>query len=410
MARSFIGFVIMLKKNILKIIRILIYDRPVPLIFILLILMITYFAIGSYRYWILGPFDLHDRWAEIQYFIRGIDPFDIVMGTTEDLSEIGKVSSYGGYVPWAYILALPLVPPLPYGVVKFWYFGVMLFSFLITFFLFYQYCRRLGLSCNHSLLISSAALCNWGLVYGLRWGQYSLPVLAALTVYMIAIERNKPILGGVSLSIAMIKPQVAFLFGFVAIAKKKWRLLAVAIFIVITSWIAVAAWLDKSIWSLLAVKANQNTAIGYYYGLFNEIIINSQHRELWILSSGIFFIILMVLVTFLQSGRSITYHMAIAGLASTMWTYSGPYDSIVLSFLICYLLLQYYFKVQNFHFMLLLFASAILVWQPTGISHGIIWPVPIIMRTVWVTALYLAITSEKPVPLMPKNVAKDLNA
>ena len=384
----------MLKKQILKIVKFLMYDRPALLISILSIIMISYLGIGSYRYWVLGPFDLHDRWTEIQYFTQGIDPFDVVTGKTENISGIGRVSDFGGYVPWAYLLALPFVPPLPYGAVKFWYFGVMLFSFLITFVLLFQYCGRSGLSRDQSLLISVAALCNWGLVYGMRWGQYSLPVLAALTVYMVAIERNKPFLGGLSLSIAMIKPQVALLFGFVAIAKKKWRLLSVSIFIVLTSWIVVAAWLDKSMWSLVAAKANQNMAIGYYYGLLNEIIINSQHREFWILLSGIFFITLIALLAFLQSKRSITYHMAIAGLASTMWTYSGPYDSIVLAYMICYLLIQYYHKVNNFHFVLFVFASAILVWQPTGISHGIIWPIPIIMRAIWITSLYMAITSE----------------
>jgi hypothetical protein len=385
----------MLKKQFLKIARVVLYELPLPLMTGLLIVVIFYLVIGSYRYWTAGPFDLHDRWAEIQYFTRGIDPFDIAQGKIESIPVIGGVSDFGGYTPWSYLLAMPLVPPFSYEVVKFWYFGVMLFSFLLTFFLLYRYCRGLGLAREHSMLIGAAALCNWGIVYGMRWGQYSLPVVAALTVYMIAVERDRPILGGLSLALAMIKPQVAFLFGFVAVAKKKWKLLWIAIFIVFASWFLVAAWLGKPTWSLLSAKAKQNTGIGYYYGIFDAIIMNSQHREFWLLASGIFFVTVVALVALLQARERVSYHMAIAAIASTMWTYSGVYDSVVLAFMMCYLFLQYYRQFQNYLLVMLMAASGVLVWQPTGISHGIIWPIPLIMRAVWIAALTVGFISEK---------------
>lgn len=389
------GLLNIIEKRFLATVKILVYEKPLPIATALLLVTICYLAIGSHRYWTLFPFDLHDRWAEIQYFSRGIDPFDVASGKTDIIHGIGKVSDFGGYTPWAYVFAMPLVPLIPYEMLRFWYFGVMIVSLLITFFVLYRQCNQLGLSCEQSLLITVAALCNWALVFGMRWGQYSLPVLAALTIYMIAIKKSWPILGGLSLAFAMIKPQVAFLFGFVAIAKKQWKILMIAIITVIAVWIGSAVWLGKPILSLLAAKATQNVAAGYYYGLFDVIIRNSQHRESWLLLQGILLIIAVMFVALLQSKKSVEYHMAIAAVASTMWTYSGVYDSLVLAFMMYYLLLQYYCQQTNYKSVMLLIASAVLVWQPTGISHGVIWPIPIIMRVVWIVALFVNVRSEE---------------
>jgi hypothetical protein len=248
--------------------------------------------------------------------------------------------------------------------------------------------------------VGAAAVCNWALVYSMRWGQYSLPVLAALTMYMVAVKKTWPVLGGLSLAFAMIKPQVAFLFGFVAIAKKQWKLLLVAIVTVIVAWIGAAAWVGKPMLSLLAAKANQNAEIGYYYGLFDVIIKTSQHRESWLLLSGILFVTVVMLVALLQSRKSVEYHMAIAAVASTMWTYSNTSDSLVLAFMMYYLLLQYHRQKPNSQSVILLIVSAVLMWQPTGISHGIIWFIPLIMRAVWIVALAVNVTSEESEPVL----------
>jgi hypothetical protein len=390
----------MLKKQLFLYLKVLVYERPLLLTTVLLLTMLFYLTIGSYRYWTKGPFDLHDRWTEIQYFVRGVDPFDVETGKTSAIYNVGKVSEFGGYTPWSYLLAIPLVPPLPYIVVKYWYFGVMLFSFFLTFFLLYRYFKRLGLPSDKSLLICATALCNWVLVYGMRWGQYSLPVLAALTVYMIAVARNRPILGGISLAFALIKPQVALLFGFVAFAKKQFKLIFVASVALIASWIVAAVWLGKPALSLIMAKARQNVGKGYYYGIFDAIIRNSQEREFWLLLSGILFIAIMTLISLLQSRKDVEYHMAIAAVASTMWTYSGVYDSLVLAFMICYLFLQYHSQPGNDRGLVLLILAAILVWQPSGILHGIIWPLPLIMRAVWILAIVSAVKSEKCAALL----------
>ncbi|MCX6136303.1 MAG: hypothetical protein NTV54_02255 [Ignavibacteriales bacterium] len=370
------------------------------MIAVLLLGTICYLAIGSYRYWIALPFDLHDRWAEIQYFIRGIDPFDVAVGKADIIHGVGKVSEFGGYTPWAYIFAIPLVPPVPYEVVQFWYFGMMLSSFSITFLLLLQYSKRFGLSRDQSLLICATAVCNWALVYSMRWGQYSLPVLAALTLYMVAVKKTWPVLGGLSLAFAMIKPQVAFLFGFVAIAKKQWELLLIAIMTVSAAWVGAAFWVGKPILSMLAAKAKQNIEIGYYYGLFDVFIRTSHHRESWLLLSGVLFVTIMMLAALLQSRKSVEYHMAVAAVASTMWTYSGVYDSLVLAFMMYYFMLQYYRQHTNYIADMLLIASAILVWQPTGFSHGIIWAIPLIMRAVWIAAIVVNVMREGSEPLL----------
>ena len=377
--------------------------RMLSLIAPLFILIGCYVGIGTFRYWVMVPVDLHDRWAEIQYFVRGIDPFDIVSKKMEVSQEIGWMSEGAGYPPWSYVFALPLVPPISYEVLRFWYFGVMIFSFMITLILLYKLSGGFDFSHRQSLLIAAVAGCNWAIVSGLRWGQYSLPVLAALTIFMFAIKKNRPILGGIALAFAMIKPQVAFLFGFAAIAKRQWKLLLTAIAAVVSAWIGAAVWLGKPMLSLLAEKAQQNAEIGYYYGLFDVIVQSSRHRELWLTISGGLLIIVMTLISLRQSRKSIEYHMAIAAVASTMWTYSNVADSVVLAFLLYYLLVQYLRQDPVDQSAVLLAVSAALVWQPTGISHGIIWFIPLIMRTVWIVAIAAYAASEEPEPMRRMN-------
>src|SRR5262245_38792461 len=65
--------------------------------------------------------DLHMRWVEHAYFVRGVASGDVYEGAAAIDPAVGPAHA-GFYPPWSLALGLLVVPPLPFTIVR-WYFA-----------------------------------------------------------------------------------------------------------------------------------------------------------------------------------------------------------------------------------------------------------------------------------------------
>jgi hypothetical protein len=153
--------------------------------------------------------------------------------------------------------------------------------------------------------------------------------------------------------------------------------------------------------TLVAAKARLNINAGYYYGVFDGLIRAGHPRATWLLISMITCVALVLVVAVVQRRQCVEYHMAVAAVASTMWTYSGVYDALVLGFVVFYLMVHYRQVEQHAFKVGLLGAAALLVWQPSGLSYGVAWPIPLVMRCVWIGAIIVTAAADEPALRLP---------
>lgn len=312
---------------------------------LLLVIGTAYLIRGTYFLFTdAGDFNL--RWVEQQYVFRGKNPIDLAERYVAELegkpapqvprdssidSDLGPANG-GGYPPWAYITGAVLSWPSTPTAAR-WYFGLInlgLLSFLLiwAFKLGLRDGKRVALCFAASLLATSSICSTFGV------GQYGVVVLSALAGAWWLDQKNRWVLAGLLLGVAMIKITLAGPFMLPFLVKRRWKVLIVA-----TGYIGLGSVI---VW--LVVKTNpiemlqQLLAVSKYYALEGYSLVNIlgsfgvETRSAIELAAPLSLALAMVLSYLWRSAPMLT-HFAIAALTARLWTYHKDYDNLIMIFL-----------------------------------------------------------------------------
>lgn len=312
---------------------------------LLLVIGTAYLIRGTYFLFTdAGDFNL--RWVEQQYVFRGKNPIDLAERYVAELegkpapqvprdssidSDLGPANG-GGYPPWAYITGAVLSWPSTPTAAR-WYFGLInlgLLSFLLiwAFKLGLRDGKRVALCFAASLLATSSICSTFGV------GQYGVVVLSALAGAWWLDQKNRWVLAGLLLGVAMMKITLAGPFMLPFLVKRRWKVLIVA-----TGYIGLGSVI---VW--LVVKTNpiemlqQLLAVSKYYALEGYSLVNIlgsfgvETRSAIELAAPLSLALAMVLSYLWRSAPMLT-HFAIAALTARLWTYHKDYDNLIMIFL-----------------------------------------------------------------------------
>ncbi len=193
--------------------------------------LVNWFMLGELKnLWKVAQFpffDFHGQWALCAYTLNGVDPYSITGIKSVTIEYIGEIPSAWSTTPWGLILGNFFYPgffSLEHAIV---YFLIMNFFFLMitTHFLTkHFYFTRKALPAFFASFLISVYFGNAG------------AVICCMLILSCLFAEEKPILSGVLLSLAMVKPQIALPICFALLLKKNFKILTVAALIDLAAW------------------------------------------------------------------------------------------------------------------------------------------------------------------------------
>jgi Glycosyltransferase family 87 len=303
-----------------------------------------------------GGGDLYMRWQEQQYVLRHKNPFDVYAASVAEPNQpesplvlepdLGQPKP--GYPPWAYGTGISFMWSRDIFVVRLCFAAVnLLFLGCIAAWNFWLGGSRWEVAfVLMAVSLSADSMCNT-----LAIGQLGVIVVGSLVAACWCDERDRPILAGLLLGVALIKPTLSFPFLLPFLLKRRWLTLVIAgVYTALASAIvwalvgtdpitmleqmqtAAADWgtiyyTTKVVpidWSTLARagKIDPN-AILVHFGVSPKAALQ--------ISPVICLTIAFVLMWFWRRASMMTL-FAIAAVTARLWVGHGHYDDVILLF------------------------------------------------------------------------------
>lgn len=205
-------------------------------------------------------FDFRGQWALCAYTLHSIDPYAITGLKTPLIEEIGIIPAIWSTTPWGLILGNFFYPGfLNVGDAAQYFWVLNLLILLITGFVLRNHFR-------FGAIILPAFL--GGFLISAYFGNAGA-VICCLLILSCLWAEELPILAGVLLSLAMIKPQIALPICFAMLLKKYFKVLVVAALIDFAAWGIAALITNQTPINLLTEFLSINTGGGVAFaGLF----------------------------------------------------------------------------------------------------------------------------------------------
>jgi hypothetical protein len=308
-------------------------------------------------------YDLHLRWVEEQYVLRGRDPFQVVKRYHQENQGRGipdlrshewhlgapvlfrpdrirdevepdlEAPFWPNYPPWAYFTGLLFVFP-PWPITPWWFLLVNLASLI---FLSRWIWRELRDQPTENRLIVIVAAWAFGSVAStLRLGQYGLVVVAAIAAAHWAMQQRRSVLAGIFFAIAMTKPTIAAPFLLIPLVLCDWKTIAVTAAYLVVASVAVWAYVGTDPISMLihmlGMPPNPYGAGGVnVIRWLTDWGIDTRAALLLCALAGIAAAVTLM-VQFRRSSLAVLF--AIAAFVSRFWTHHDLYDDLILLFLV----------------------------------------------------------------------------
>lgn len=300
------------------------------------------------------PYDLRMRWIEQIILGYGLDPArpessSIPITGIEPLCPFVNVGQTyvihrnvrnAVYPPWSYAIAELFVPRWPWAFVRWAFAAWDLLALLVTIWCTWNLASNPRGSSDRTLLVL-CLLSMDPLEYCLGIGQFSILVLALLMGVMTCTEQGYPILGGVLLGLAMIKPHLAIPFFLLPLSRRHWRTVATALTLVVALSMTTSVRTHSSILALL--KSSSTNA------LYNKLNMEAPGLLGLVSRSGLSYptasevlsVVGLVVLGLLLLRSSRLQLVELGGLSAVValtWSYSRRYDHVLLWFplLACY--------------------------------------------------------------------------
>ena len=193
--------------------------------------LVNWFMLGELKnLWAAAQapfFDFRGQWALCAYTLRGVDPYAITGLQTPLIEEIGIIPSVWSTSPWGLILG------------NFFYPGFLSVENSVTYFLllnlFVLLITAFTLMKHFSFVFMALLTFIAGFFISAYFGNAG-GIICCLLILSCLLEKERPILSGVLLSLAMVKPQVALPICFALLLRKNFKVLTIAALIDFVAW------------------------------------------------------------------------------------------------------------------------------------------------------------------------------
>jgi len=294
----------------------------------------------------LGAIDLRSRWQEQHYVFRHKNPFEVrdrwsaAQNATESALQRNSTieADLGvprpGYPPWAYFTGAALTWPSNWMAARYYFAVVDVLSLVIL----AGWAYREGVSAGGwvPILACAAVLATFSIHSTLGTGQYGIIVLVSLFAVLWFDEGNRPILSGLVLGIALIKPTISLPFLIPMLVKRRWKAVTVALLYILSAS-CVTWWLTGT---------NPLRMLRQMAGPFSLRSIQDGVDPVALLAklnvkgdaamrvSAVFVLIMSFALVFAWRRASMLTLFAIASVTARLWTYHRGYDDLIGLFLL----------------------------------------------------------------------------
>lgn len=231
----------------------------------------NYFLLGELqKIWRAAQFplfDFHGQWALCAYTLRGIDSYAITGLTTPTLEDIGIIPAAWSTTPWGLILGNFFYPGFltPENAAIYFLALNMIFLLITT--------TELAKRFKFAVPVLPAFLASFFI--SSYFGNAGAVICCLLILTCLCAE-EQPILAGVLLSLAMVKPQVALPICFALLFRKNFKVLSTAALIDCAAWGISALITNQTPLTLLTEFLSVNTGGGFAFaGLFTLAFIEN---------------------------------------------------------------------------------------------------------------------------------------
>ncbi|PXX48947.1 uncharacterized protein DUF2029 [Hungatella effluvii] len=208
------------------------------LIFIIGNLLHGFVGVTTKGVW--NPDDFTMRYRESKYVLSGINPFEVMKGRVEPLTNIGILWENGGTAPWA--LGIGIITNftfLPEYYARICALGLYILILVATCWSVKNYCKQHDWASSKIFIVilGICALPGWGT--GLAWLNYGC-LFGGILIIGVLNKKKYPYLFYISIGLSSLKPQLALPFYFALLYKKEWKGILIASILPISGWILVS--------------------------------------------------------------------------------------------------------------------------------------------------------------------------
>ncbi|MEO2091850.1 MAG: glycosyltransferase family 87 protein [Gemmataceae bacterium] len=378
------------------------------LVGVLLIGAVLYHAKGvSLLFAENGGVDVHLRWQEQRYVMRGQNPYDVTHAAlgvgrppsdpsrnADPIPEVGVPDS-GGYPPWAFLVGyLSFWPDWP--AVKGYFLALSLVMTAVTGWWAYRVARPAGDDPHAGWLAAAAVLAISGCSTCVHVGQYGAVVVGLLALAAWALAAGKDWTAGVLLGIALLKPTIAGPFVLVPLVMGRWRAVAGCVGYVVAAsafvWWRTGTNPAEMLLQMLSAGADYvHDSQGLIGLLLNLGLTPKQVTP--VLAAGV--LVPGAAALWLGRRRPVDVGFAVAAVVGRLWAYHKGYDNMMLAFLVV-ALARVAFASRSVSAALTFLIVGATLWSPASLAKHEAFV--LLQLAVWVggVGVLLAAKSDRP--------------
>ena len=287
--------------------------------------------------------DLIGHWRICKYTLEGYNPY-VLIDEPAPIPSVGTIPFGFSTVPWSCVFG-----SIFYGgfMPQNWA-AVYIFAlhFLVLLLLLAVLYRKFNTVLSKKALITVLLLpcVHFSFTYSLHFGNAG-GIICYLIIIAFLISREHPIITGILLGVAMMKPQIAAIICLVFLLKRQLLPLFIAAAIVLAGWGATALFTSTPPLQLLAQTFGSGTAnSGQYLGLLNNLKFFGVDSTLILLLNMVIGVAYtLALLHYIKkrypAACNSLFVFVPACIASTFWIYKNGTDYAILTFVSFFFLL-----------------------------------------------------------------------
>ena len=251
------------------------------------------FVVNYFLIWpIADPvfLDFGGQWKLCAYTLRGIDPYPLVGLRPPLIEEIGIIPAGWSTTPWGLLLGNFFYPGFLQLLDATTYFVLLNIMFLLWTALFVARNLKFGFGKWQIFFVTVTAFFGHFFI-ATYYGNAGMMICCLLIVCCVKVD-ERPILSGIFLALAMVKPQVALPICFALLLRKNFKVLTVAAVVDFAAWGIAALMTNQTPLNLLTEFFSLNASGGEaFLGLFTIVFLENKTLTMATsMAAGILFI------------------------------------------------------------------------------------------------------------------------
>jgi hypothetical protein len=362
-----------------------------------------YFHLGPYRNG-PGQLDLHYRWQEVHYLLRGKNPFDVAFANSPAAHAVEPVQQELTardatvepdlgvpkavvYPPWAYPTELLFHWPTDWKVQAFYYAWVMAAGLTVVF----AWTRREVITgpSGMSMAVPLAAIAVTSWASAIVVGNNPLVVVPLLIGCYLLLGRGEEVLAGAVLGGALLKPTLTGPFVLILFLRGRWRALAsTTAYLILASLLTWYLTATNPLEMLTQMFAASKQWVGEGFGPVQYMIRSGMPAQSANVVTGTAVIAMGACALWTVRNASLLAQFAVAAIIARFWSYHLYYDDAVMVFALVAFARETLGRNVTLAYTGFVL-SCIGLWTPYRAS--LLLPVQMVQLGIWVVLAYLVI-------------------